>query len=374
MKCGVVPSYLIFLFLLSTIPFFSPFIWVPQSVHDQRPLSLLQIEQLIRNRTPDNAIAVQIRKRGVEFQLNDRVLDRLQKEGAGPRTIHALKTVQGETDSMTTSNASKPKLWITYAWKNNAGGDFDFIVRELSKAGIDVIFDKIALVAGQRLWEQIAARIEDPQLHGWAILLTKESLESQACREELEYALDRALSAQRQDFPLIGLLHEVSVSELPAPLRVRLCVDLRSSDWAKEVRAALDHRPPRKTAEEATNLKGQVHNTYLGNPDLRAVEFAPRFGEIRYWRIAYPSAGPEPVMRGIGPTDGGGLTSVLEDFVEGSVDIKGVHMKFFGAGNALTASTAAYIVFEHEFPADLAFGYATKPFGHPESWQPIKIR
>ena len=57
---------------------------------------------------------------------------------------------------------------------------------------------------------------------GWAYLLTPNSISSQACREELAYALDRALSTRGKDFPLIGLLHQVPISEISAPLRVRL--------------------------------------------------------------------------------------------------------------------------------------------------------
>jgi hypothetical protein len=49
-------------------------------------------------------------------------------------------------------------------------------------------------------------------------------------------------------------------------------------------------------------------------------------------------------------------------------------MKFFGAGNALASSTAAYIVFEREFPTRLAFGYATEPYGIPSLWYPVEIR
>lgn len=351
--------------------------YTAQSNQFQRPLTLSQIEELIANRTRDAAIAIEIERRGIAFEPTSQELERLQIKGAGPKTIKALKSVRPKTEgNQSMSTKSQPKLWITYAWKNNAGGDFDFLVQELRKAGIDVRFDKIELIPGQRLWEQIAARIEDPQLDGWAILLTKESIESEACREELAYALDRALSPQGRNFPLMGLLHQVSISDskIPASLRARLCVDLRNPDWTKEVRAGLERRPPSTANPETVNLRGQVHNAYLGNPNLRAVEFVPRFGEIRYWRIAYPSDGPQPVKMGIGPAGGGGVSGTLESFVEGTVDINGMHMKFFGAGNALTPSTAAYIVFQQKFPVHFAFGYADRPDGNPPLWQPVTLR
>ncbi len=50
-------------------------------------------------------------------------------------------------------------LWITYTWADNDEGDFDYLVNQLEDAGVPAIYDKIALVPGQRLWEQIAAQI-----------------------------------------------------------------------------------------------------------------------------------------------------------------------------------------------------------------------
>lgn len=266
------------------------------------------------------------------------------------------------------------RLWITYAWLDNDDGDFDHLLNQLTTAGIDAIYDKIALIPGQRLWEQIASRIAEGDLGGWAYLLTPNSLSSQPCREELAYALDRALGTQGQDFPLIGLLHQVPIAEVPVALRIRLCVDLSGPDWIEMIRAGLEHRTPASTIPETTGLQGRIHNTYLGNPSLRAVEFFPRFGEMHYWRIAYPSDGPTPVNWGIGPAGGGGVGGVLQSFIEGTVDLAGVPMKFFGAGNPLNPSTAAYIVFEHEFPTRLAFGSAAEPFGIPTQWQPIELR
>ena len=55
-------------------------------------------------------------------------------------------------------------LWITYAWADNDEGDFDYLVNQLEDAGVPAIYDKIALVPGQRLWEQIAARITTGRL------------------------------------------------------------------------------------------------------------------------------------------------------------------------------------------------------------------
>ena len=263
-------------------------------------------------------------------------------------------------------------LWITYAWADNTEGDFDYLVSELNHAGVTAQFDRIALIPGQRLWEQIADRIASDDLRGWSYLLTPQSIASQPCLEELAYAIDRTLSRKGIRFPLIGLLHGVPMSEVPAALRVRLCVDLKSPNWIEAVRGALEQRPPVSEPTDLAPFKSKIHNSYLGNSSLKAVEFVPRFGELRYWRIAYPASGPKAVIRGVGPAGGGGVGGAHRDFVEGTVDINGIHMLFFGSGDAISPSTAAYIGFESAFPSDVAFGWCNEPYGTPSHWWSMK--
>lgn len=264
-------------------------------------------------------------------------------------------------------------LWITYAWADNADGDFDYLVGVLEATGITTLYDRIALVPGQRLWDQIGARITSTSLSGWAFLVTPNSLASAACREELSYALQRTLSTKGAEFPLVGLLSGVKFAELPPALAVRLCVDLRSPDWLEQVRAAVEQRPPSRVVAGGPNFQRRAHNTFLGQANLRALEFHPRFGELRYWRIAFPAAGPSPVRRGIGPSGGGGLVGVLSAFVEGMVDLDGVAMKFFGAGDALSPGTSAYVVFDNVFPKRVAFGWAHHADGLPAEWWPLEV-
>jgi hypothetical protein len=267
------------------------------------------------------------------------------------------------------------RLWITYAWADNDEGDFAHLVRSLEGGGVSTIYDKIALIPGQRLWEQIADRIGDGSLAGWAYLVTPRSILSVACREELEYALDRALRARGDRFPLIGLLHGVPIAEVPLPLRVRLCVDLSSPTWVEEVRAGLERRAPRRppSESETENLRVAVHNPYQGDATLYAVEFRPRFGELRYWRIAYP-AGITLISRGTGPVGGGAVGSMLTDVIMGTVPLADRQMEFFGAGTAITPGTAAYVVFRNENPDFLAFSVANAPFDIPERWIPLRFR
>ena len=53
----------------------------------------------------------------------------------------------------------KDPLWRTYGWVDNDEGDCDYLVQELSRAGVPATYDKIALVPGRRLWAQIASQI-----------------------------------------------------------------------------------------------------------------------------------------------------------------------------------------------------------------------
>lgn len=117
------------------------------------------------------------------------------------------------------------KLWITYAWKDNEGGNFDYLVQELKKVGVEAVFDRITLIPGQRIWEQISNKIMTGDFDGWAYLITPDSLASNPCKEELEFAVNRAISLNA-NFPLIGLVHDVPFANVPPPLRIRLCVNL----------------------------------------------------------------------------------------------------------------------------------------------------
>ena len=84
---------------------------------------------------------------------------------------------------------TKPKLWLTYAWKDNEDAQVDHVYHELIDAGLDVRLDRTQLTVGQRLWPQIDAGITDPEkCGGWAIYATKKSLESEPCLEEIAYA------------------------------------------------------------------------------------------------------------------------------------------------------------------------------------------
>ena len=264
------------------------------------------------------------------------------------------------------ANHPQPKVWITYAWADDAQGNFAYLVEELRSVGVEATYDKIAIVPGQRIWDQIATRITKDPIDGWAYLITSNSIDSEPCREELAYALDRALNTRGIGFPLIGLLHGVRIADVPPALKVRLCVSLASPNWKEEVKAGLERRPPVVPKAEQTRYVWQLHQCYEGVPSAIAVEVRPRFGEIMYWRFVVPTS-TSIVKWGYGPSGGGSLSGNKTMSVEGfSGDINGVPATCFGAGDKLSPGISAYVVFDGALPDFVGFGLASEPYGQPE--------
>ncbi|WP_342237604.1 toll/interleukin-1 receptor domain-containing protein [Inquilinus sp. OTU3971] len=131
---------------------------------------------------------------------------------------------------------SAPKLWLTYAWRDNEEQDVDFVISELRGTGLEVHFDRAQLIVGKRLWQQVDAAIKDPSVSAWAMFVTENSLRSEPCLEEIAYALDRALREKGSNFPLIGIFPApVDREILPSALATRLYVNLRDPSWKKQI-------------------------------------------------------------------------------------------------------------------------------------------
>lgn len=254
-------------------------------------------------------------------------------------------------------------IWLTYAWSDNDEGDFDYLVQELDRAGIPAIYDKISLIPGRKLWTQIADKISNESLSGWAYLVTPISLVSSACQEELAYALQRALDTKGDEFPLIGLLHNVSFRDIPIALRVRLCINLANPDWIEEVRAGIQGNHPKRNVIDHDPYIIKIHKNYQNQDGIYAIEVRPRFGTITFWRLAFPIDGPQQIYWGSGPANGGGIGAVRLANIEGEyADIGGEPMKFIGAENPLSASTSAYAIFKDRLPKRFFFGTSKEPF------------
>ncbi len=267
-----------------------------------------------------------------------------------------------------------PKIWITYAWKDNHDGDFDYLAAQLKNAGIEAEYDRIALIPGQRLWEQIERRIADPGIDGWASLLTPASISSEACREELAYALDRTLTARGHVFPLIGLMRDVSLEAVPAPLRVRLCVDLRSPNWIDQVRAGLEQRPTRPAPNALGQVAVVVHRNHGGRPGCFAIEIRVRLGRLPHWRVAVPTSEPSWESCGLGPSGGQGPTPMQVEVIEGNLEMEGSPWRFCGGSQPVTPDTSLYVVFATGQPRRLAVAFAGGPMEMPREWQVLSPR
>lgn len=177
------------------------------------------------------------------------------------------------------------KLWLTYAWSGNKNHDVDYIIQELDRVeALDVHFDRKDLIPGQRLWTQIAGNITDPELcDAWGMVLSPETLQSQACLEELSYALDRALASNGTDFPVFALFYRVEARDLPAALRIRLSVRLENNpNWIAEVEAACYGRP---AGLKVGHLQEFVLAEYDVGGGYTRLEIRPRFDRIARFRV-----------------------------------------------------------------------------------------
>ena len=176
------------------------------------------------------------------------------------------------------------KLWLTYAWKDNEDQDIDYIVQELDSMDLEVKFDKRNLITGQRLWDQIGEQIiNNSECEAWGIILTQNSLNSNPCKEELAYALDRALEAKGNIFPMFALMKDdIRARDLPPSLKVRLCISLTNNDWTNQVEAACHKRP---TGFTPSNLSAFVVTEHVTDNGF-CLEIRPRFDRIAPVAIA----------------------------------------------------------------------------------------
>ncbi len=266
------------------------------------------------------------------------------------------------------------KLWTTYAWKDNEEGNFDYLIQELNNFGILTEYDKIAIIPGQRLWTQIADKINSPETTGWAYLITPNSLASEPCLEELYYALNRALETKSKNFPLIGLLSNgVSFADVPLALKIRLCVSLASPNWKDQILAGLLLQPTKKIDTAQTRFIYNISQDFNGSGITTTIEIRPRFEELYFWRIAVPATS-KIAKFGAGPASTKQLFGILEMSIDGQIQLNGTDCKIIGAGTKLTAGTSAYIFIDNEVPDFVAFGIANEAIGMPSQMEILKLK
>lgn len=247
------------------------------------------------------------------------------------------------------------RLWLTYAWIDNENEDVDHVVQMLEKKGIDVKYDRIHLIPGRRLWSQLDEGITSPdRSDAWAIFVTKHSLESEACQEELAYALDRALRSRGSDFPLIGIFPEsIDRSIIPSSLATRLYVDLRDENWPEQVLAGLEGRAPYHQSGSVLPYTLSIYDNTNGSGTY--IEVRPRSGRWYPFNLSFP---PE-----IRPSYNLTLTAPRgrEPIFAGTFRYSGDQVRRHGYNGpqileAVDAQTSAYVLVNISFPFQFAFG------------------
>lgn len=244
------------------------------------------------------------------------------------------------------------KLWLTYAWKDNENQDVDHIVVELRANGVTVDYDRIRLMAGQRVWPQIDKAISDPDTSAWAMLVTEASLRSEPCLEEIAYALDRALRTRGSEFPLIGIFPSpLDRSLIPSAIATRLYVNLTDPDWAKRIAAAVLNAPL-PSPDPPLPFAHSLHE----RPDGVAIEVWPRSGAWTPFFVLVPEEerhllvsaipGPRGYLTGTGMVSRG--------------DISDPGRSGFELSHRIDAHDTAHIFFK-SLPSRLWFGQPGQP-------------
>lgn len=243
-----------------------------------------------------------------------------------------------------------PKLWLTYAWKDNEDSQIDYVISELQAAGIDVGFDRAQLLAGRRLWDQIDKAIADPDLDGWAIYVTQASLESEPCQEELPYALDRSLRVRGSSFALIGIFPgPIDRSLIPSALATRLYVNLQSANWKVQVVSGLSGSKP------TVNLEGALPFGFEWHPfsGKHVLEVWPRAGSWTPFIVSVKNAERSRLSLALpGPrgfVTGTGMHSFAETKNEYGT-LSGIQLN-----HAITSENTAHVFFT-EYPTEIYFG------------------
>lgn len=238
------------------------------------------------------------------------------------------------------------KLWLTYAWKDNEDKDIDYIIQELDKTDISVKFDRRNLIPGQRLWTQIGGFITDPnECDAWGIVLTRNSLESDACIEELSYALDRALDSKGEKFPLFALLHNISSKMLPPALKIRLCINLEDTDWVSQVLAAVKQSALGYTPSDLSPYILKEHPTDNGY----WLEIRPRFERISPFMVAvdYVEKSSRNVTRCIAGSAGVPALGTMWSWIDSDGTLTdGTHIWFWQGGNEASSIYSYYLFYK----------------------------
>lgn len=243
------------------------------------------------------------------------------------------------------------KIWLTYAWSDNDDQDVDWVIQDLIQAGVEVRFDRARLLAGRRIWEQLADEIQSEDLDGLVLFVTESSLRSEPCQEELFYGLRRVLKAAHgRTFSLIGLFPRPIDDELvPPAIATRLYVNLTDQDWKEQIIAGLAGEAVSPDLTQASAYGHQWHE-YQGKPVL---EVWPKAGAWSPAFVMVPSS--ERAFLGdvlVGPR---GMITAFGYVMRSEILSKDGGMKGVQLQNRVTAADTLHIFFNQR-PTVVAFG------------------
>lgn len=251
---------------------------------------------------------------------------------------------------MVTPVESTETVFLTYAWEDNAEGDVDFIAQELRGAGLTVEMDKVSFTPGRRLWDQIGEKITSSGTDAWGYVVTRASLQSEACREEYYLALNRALTERGQVFPLIALVQGVPIGELPPSLKIRLAVHIGDADWIERVVAGVEGRAPRIPEAELSPIALKWH---VGPDAKRYLEVRPRLETIYDWRVRIPLDHADTITNSQVAPSGAIPTASMNLF---TVDGRNSQYRVVGSRGPIGNGMSAYLTVEGAAPEHLIVG------------------
>jgi len=165
-------------------------------------------------------------------------------------------------------------IWITYSWLDNDNEDVDYLAQELTARGYNVYMDKIVIPAGRRHWEIIGNKI-DKDCDALIIYATQNSINSQPCKEEMFYGLEKALSKKQSEFPLISLLPSSTDKELlPMLGKSRIYISLEDPCYIQKLCDGIEGKVSNPIRENIEPFYYKWHSV----EDAEVLEIRPRAG------------------------------------------------------------------------------------------------